>query len=437
VEFRSAADSKGMSTSSAAEPYGAMRDRGTARLRGADALRWLSGSLTARALLTSRLLVVLAGACGVLTGSAGRPWGPTNIGLGSVGNALAGSAVRFDANWYLAIAHHGYAAAGKGSRAFWPLYPELIRVLGYVVGSDVVAGVAISLASFAAALVLLHRLTELELGPQAADATVLLLAFAPLSFFFGAVYTESLFLLLSVGAIYAARRERWLIACGLAGLATLTRTTGIALIVPLVLMLRPWRALNRRTLSWRTLDWRRAAPLLLVPAPLAAYLAWLALTGHSALAPFQSEAAWQRITVGPVLGIVTAALTAVRSAAEIATGARAIYHPTHSGVLTPEAESIFLLLVTIAAGFVLVAGWRRLPRHYGAYAATTLMICVSSPVSGQPLASVDRYLLTIFPLWMIAGAWVAKRRLQKPAVIVGSVALVFYTFWFSRYAFIA
>jgi hypothetical protein len=421
-----------MSTSAAADPYGSTRDRGTARLRGADALRWLSGSLTARALLASRLLVVLAGVCGVLTESAGRLWGPTNIGLGSVGNALAGSAVRFDANWYLAIANHGYAAAGTGSRAFWPLYPELVRVLGYVVGSDVVAGVAISLASFAAALVLLHRLTELELGQRAADATILLLAFAPLSFFFSAVYTESLFLLLSVGAIYAARRERWYVACGLAGLATLTRTTGIALIVPLMLMLHPWRALN-----WRRLDWRRVAPLVLVPAPLAAYLAWLALTGHPWLAPFQSEAAWQRVTVGPVLGIASAVVAAVRSAAEIGTGARGIYHPTHYGVLTTQAESIFLLLVTIAAGFVLVACWRRLPRHYGAYAATTLMICLSSPVSGQPLQSIDRYLLTIFPLWMIAGAWIAKRRLQKPAVIVGSVALVFYTFWFSRYAFIA
>jgi hypothetical protein len=387
----------------------------------------LRGSLTARALLASRLLVLLAGACGVLSASAARPWGPTNIGLGSVGNVLAGSAVRFDANWYLAIARHGYAATGTGSRAFWPLYPELIRVLGYVVGSDVIAGVAISLGSFAAALVLLHRLAELELGKPAADATVLLLAFAPLSFFFSAVYTESLFLLLSVGAIYAARHERWFIACTLAGLATLTRTTGIALIVPLALMLRPWRALG----------WRRVASLILVPAPLAAYLAWLALTGHRWLAPFQSEAAWHRLTVGPVLGIVAAAVAAVKSAAEIATGARAVYHPTHFGVLTSQAESIFLLLVAIAAGFVLVACWRRLPRHYGAYAATTLMVCLSSPKTGQPLESLDRYLLTIFPLWMIAGAWIAKRRLQTPAVIVFSVALVFYTFWFSRYAFIA
>lgn len=406
---------------------GAVQERGTARLRMADAARSFSGSLTIRALLASRVLVLLAGVCGVLTESAARPWGPLNIGLGSVGNVLAGPAVRFDSNWYLAIAHHGYAATGAGSRAFWPLYPELIRVLGYVVGSDVIAGVAISLVSFAGALVLLHRLAELELGQKAADATVLLLAFAPLSFFFSAVYTESLFLLLSVGAIYAARRERWLLACALAGLATLTRTTGFALFVPLVMMLRPWRAVS----------WRRVAPLLLVLAPLVAYLAWLALTGHSWLAPFQSEASWHRLTVGPVIGILSAAVVAIRSVFEIASGAHAVYNPTHFGVLTSQAESIFLLLVVSAAGFVLVRGWRRLPRHYGAYAAVTLTICLSSPQSGQPLQSVDRYLLTIFPLWMIAGAWVAKRRLQTAAVIIGSVALVFSTFWFSRYSFIA
>src|ERR1700734_877908 len=153
-----------------------MRDRRTARVRGVDALGRLSGSLTAWALLASRLIVVLAGVVGVVSEPARWPWGPTNLGLGRVGNVLAGSAVRFDADWYLAIARHGYAAAGKGSRAFWPLYPELIRVVGYVVGSDVIAGVAISLASFAVALVLLHRLAELELGRQAAGATVLLLA---------------------------------------------------------------------------------------------------------------------------------------------------------------------------------------------------------------------------------------------------------------------
>jgi hypothetical protein len=401
--------------------------RGSAQLNGANALRAVSGSLTARALLASRLLVVLAGVCGVLTGSAGLRWGPTDIGLGSLGNVLAGSAVRFDANWYLAIARHGYAAAGNGSRAFWPLYPDLIRVLGYVLGSDVIAGVAISVASFAGALVLLRRLAELELGKQAADGTILLLAFAPLSFFFSAVYTESLFLLLSVASIYAARRERWFIACALAGLATLTRTTGVALIVPLVLMLRPWRGLTNRRLRC----------LILVPGPLIGYLVWLALTGHSWLAPVQAQSVWHRTTVGPLAAIAEAVGGAAGGIARIVTGAQAVYHPTQVGVLTPAAESIFLLLVLIVAGYALVGCWRRLPRYYGAYATAALIMCLSDPISSQPLESLDRFLLTIFPLWMIAGDWVAKRRLQVPVIVISSAALVFYTFWFSRYAFIA
>jgi hypothetical protein len=131
------------------------------------------------------------------------------------------------------------------------------------------------------------------------------------------------------------------------------------------------------------------------------------------------------------------AVAALRGAVDITTGAQAIYHPTRFGVLTPAAEGIFLLLVATVAGCFLLTCWRRLPRHYGVYAAITLMICLSSPQRGQPLVSLDRYVLTIFPLWMAAGSWIAKRRLQTPVVIVGSVALAFYTFWFSRYAFIA
>ena len=420
-------DHRGVSVSTAPRRPVWLGGRGDAPLNGANALRAVRGSLTAKALLASRLLVVLAGVCGVLTGSAGLRWGPTNIGLGSVGNVLAGSAVRFDANWYLAIARHGYAAAGAGSRAFWPLYPDLIRVLGYVLGSDVIAGVAISVASFAGALVLLRRLAELELGKQAADATILLLAFAPLSFFFSAVYTESLFLLLSVASIYAARRERWFIACALAGLATLTRTTGVALIVPLVLMLRPWRGLASRRLRC----------LILVPGPLIGYLVWLALTGHSWIAPFQAQALWHRTTVGPLAAIADAVAGAAGGIARIVTGAQAVYHPSQVGVLTPAAESIFLLLALIVAVYALVGCWRRLPRYYGAYAATALIMCLSDPISSQPLESLDRYLLTIFPLWMVAGDWIAKRRLQVPTILISSAALVFYTFWFSRYAFIA
>ena len=71
------------------------------------------------------------------------------------------------------------------------------------------AAYAVSLAAFLAALFLLHRLTELELGRRLARPTLLLLAVFPAAVYFGAPYSESLFLLLAVGAFYAARSGSW------------------------------------------------------------------------------------------------------------------------------------------------------------------------------------------------------------------------------------
>lgn len=280
--------------------------------------------LPLRAFVVSRLIVATAGVAGALAVPRRHGWAafdPLHLTerLGSVGNVLAAPAVRWDSIHYLAIAEHGYAAAGNAP--FFPLYPLLIRALGYLLGSDPLAGIAISTVSFAVALVLLHRLTELELGHRAADVTVLLVALAPLSFFFTAVYTESLFLALSIGAVYAARRERWALAATLGGLAAVTRVTGVLLVLPLAVMfLKEYRRPGRR-LGW----------ILLVPAALACFLGYLAARGFGAMAPLteQTGAQHQHKLTGPietVLAAVRAAASGLRSL-----HAGSIYRPTLGG----------------------------------------------------------------------------------------------------------
>jgi len=91
----------------------------------------------------------------------------------------------------------------------------------------------------------------------------------------------------------------------------------------------------------------------------------------------------------------------------------------------------------VLAIVALVATFRTLPLQYGCLAAASLAMCLWSPQQGQPLNSFDRYTLTIFPLWMVAGAWIAKRRLERQAVLVGAILLVFYTVQFSSWAFVA
>jgi hypothetical protein len=155
------------------------------------------------------------------------------------------------------------------------------------------------------------------------------------------------------------------------------------------------------------------------------------------MAPFAAEKSWHRVSVGPLIGFVSALTAAIRGIVSVVGQGAPIYQPTRYGPLGAGAESVLLFGVLALCCAVLARGWRRLPLEYGAYAAAALAMCISSPVIGAPLASFDRYALTIFPLWMVAGAWVARRGLQRPAVVIGSLLLVFYTVQFSSGAFIA
>ncbi|MEA2213920.1 MAG: hypothetical protein QOF83_3868 [Solirubrobacteraceae bacterium] len=386
-------------------------------------------SLPLRAFVGSRVIVLVAGTGGVLTLAKHAPAGMSDAALrqlGSVGYVLSGAADRFDSSYYLDIAAHGYGTVASGKIAFFPLYPLLIRAFTPLIGSAAFAGVMISMASFLGALVVLHRLTELELGRPAADATVLLVSFAPLSFFFNAVYTESLFLLLSVAATLAARQERWPWACGLAALASLTRPTGFLLVILLIVIhLRAGRRFDRRSVG-----------LLAVPATLLAYIGVLVLAGYSWLEPFRAQAEWSRATVGPILGLGAAVWQGLRGGVQIAQGA-GFYHPGLGGPFTPGAENLILLVKLIVACVALQWCRRRLAPQYFAYALGVLVVCVSSPVAGEPLLSVDRFVLTTFPLWMAAGGWVASRRLQTPVVVLSTILLIFYTAQASSWAFVA
>ena len=205
---------------------------------------------------------------------------------------------RWDSDWFLRIAEDGYSWPSS-TPAFFPLYPLLVAGLGTVFGGhDVLAGVVISLAAGAAAFVLLYRLTGLRLGEDAARRTVLFLAVAPTSLFFGAVYSESLFLLLAVATFLLAERGRFWQAGAAAGLALLTRSAGVALLPALVVL--AWRAPNRL----RALAGVALAPLLFALYPLV-----LAIWIDRPLAFLDAQkVVWERrlSPAGPLGGVVAA-----------------------------------------------------------------------------------------------------------------------------------
>ena len=119
-------------------------------------------------------------------------------------------------------------------QAFFPFYSNLIRFLTPYFKNSTFAGITISTLSFTLGLIILYKLVRLDYPDEIANLTIILLLVFPVSFFFSFVYTEGLFFLLIVGSFYAARRNNWLLAGILGGLASYTRFVGILLLPALI-----------------------------------------------------------------------------------------------------------------------------------------------------------------------------------------------------------
>ncbi|HEX8715065.1 MAG TPA: mannosyltransferase family protein, partial [Solirubrobacteraceae bacterium] len=334
-----------------------------ARVRIEDPARAIAARDSWRALWSSRVLIWAAAAVTLATygfGPTRHAFNPRGLtrGFGWLGDALAAPAARWDASWYLVIAHYGYRpdlGAFTASRdAFFPLYPLGLRALGTVGVPLVLGGVLLSSGALAAALYGIHRLTTLELGGSGAAAwprfqaragagsprevaklAALVTAFAPMAFFLSAVYSESLYLALSVGLFYAARRGRFALVGVLAGLAGATRSAGVVLLVPaLILYLygpradRPPDFARARGLAVRYRPRRDVLWLALAPVGLGLYALYLGVAGGDALAPFHAQDVWGRHFAGPYVG----AWDGLRAAFE---GARQLLSFQHAHVYFP------------------------------------------------------------------------------------------------------
>lgn len=395
----------------------------------ADQARRAALSDTWRALWSSRLLVWAAGVYGILAVGF-RPGLVTAHDLapfGTLGNILVGPAARWDAGWYVSIANHPYDSAQQA--AFFPLYPLAIRAVAAVTGSPLLVGVVIAVLAFAVALYLLHRLTALELGAEYAGPAVFALAFFPTALFFSAVYSESLLLALTIGAVYAARRGRWAWAGVLGALASGTRNTGVLILLPLAILYlygpRADRPPAARPLpAWRPRHKLRPDVLWLglVPAGLGAYLLYMGLAHGDALLPLHAnETYWYR-HFGLLSGIPKGISAFWDSLHTIGRASGGQFFDATNGPLRYAAGNLvdiwFLLFALLATVGVL----RRLPFAYGAYCLASLAMIVSAPHLKEPLASLPRYVAVLFPVQMWLALWCAQRR-GRPLVWLGASAI--------------
>jgi mannosyltransferase PIG-V len=352
---------------------------------------------------------------------------------GAIGNAVIAPAVRWDSNWYVDTAVAGYLREDQ-QPIFFPFYSLLMRWAGTVTGSVVVAGIAISLVAFLVALVMLHRLTERELGAAAARRAVYLISFFPFALFFSAIYTESLFLALELGALWAGRRGRWWLAGLLGAAGAATRNTGV-LMAPVLAVLylygpRDDRGPDRQVRAWRPRYRVRpdVAWLGLVPLGLATYLVWLGTRFGDPFVPFHAAEQFRRSFDGP--------LSAVWEGAGQALGAVGVLLGGAGGQLA-ALRAIGLFVVAALALVAAVGVLRRLPAVYGAYTAVMMLAGLSFPQVGHPLASAGRYLATVFPLFMWAGWRLRDRRVLGAVLVAFALGLAYASAMFATWRFVA
>jgi len=280
---------------------------------------------------------------------------------------------RWDADWYIRIAESWYDWP-SGTPAFFPLYPTLIGALGRALaGHYVLAGVVVSIATALGAVSLLYRLVAQRLGDRVALLTVLYLSVFPTSLFLGAVYTESLFLLLAVSTFLAAERGRLGWAGLLAGLAMLTRSQGIALLPALAWFV--WRSPNRRRDTWTLI--LPVAIFLLYPLTL-----WVSI-GHPLAFQQAQDDTWQRSfdLLGPLTG------------------------PIHAFGDGEGLEAVFAVTMIVLA----IASFRLVGVAYGLYAAVILLIPLAYPTPKGWLYSFPRLCLVAFPCFVALAAITAPR----------------------------
>lgn len=180
-----------------------------------------------------------------------------------------------DAPHYLGIADNWYVTEGdpRFHIVFFPLYPILVRIVNLLFNNTFASGIILSVLFTVAAGVLLYELALLDLDRAAAKRAVAFQMLLPAMFLLNAPMSDGLFLLLSIATVLLARKNKYVLACLVGGLAAFTRVLGIVLLVPIfVELIGDARRIKAAGSSAVMFLLPRILALVLIPMGLIGYL---------------------------------------------------------------------------------------------------------------------------------------------------------------------
>jgi branched-subunit amino acid transport protein AzlD len=152
---------------------------------------------------------------------------------------------KWDGQWYLLIARHGYGPPPtdgvQTGWPFFPLFPGTIRALGELGLPDRASILVLNQLVFLLAVAGVWRIARRHTSDGAARLAVWSIALFPGAFMFSMLYPSSIFLAATVWAFVLVEERHDLVASALVAVTALVRPNGIVLAVALVVAVRSWR----------------------------------------------------------------------------------------------------------------------------------------------------------------------------------------------------
>ncbi|CAN5369726.1 hypothetical protein BH09CHL1_BH09CHL1_35450 [soil metagenome] len=356
----------------------------------------------------------------------------------------------WDGLWYKQIAEKGYEYCSANA-AFWPLLPWVMRYGHDLFGlQPEVIGYIFTNLCFLGSLIVINQLLRMDFSSELTRKALWGMALFPTAFFFTAVYTEAPFLFFASLCLLCARKGEWLAAGVVGFLAAITRSQGIMLLAPLgVLLIQQNGTIPSK--------WMRTAPLAAIPVLGPVLFGWrLREDGWSWRAFIDVQGQWNRASELPwkTFECATRGCTLIVDAYDKKTPYLArgddwswfgdlVRHPSLNLVTSfqwrntlANSDTLELVATLLFIGLAVV-GLFKLPLWQSAYVLPPLIVPLFQPSSVHPLMSMPRFVLVLFPLFVVLGMFIEGRWTKTIAVLVSTAMLVLLTIQFSTWYWVS
>ncbi len=322
----------------------------------------------------------------------------------------------FDGVHYLNIASDGYRTEAR----FFPLLSIIIYIFGlgdFYYPFTYISALIISNAIFVLALIMFYKLLRMDYSEKVSSQTIIYMLVFPTAFFFAAIYTEGLFLLLSVSTFYFIRKKNWIGASITGMLLVLTRFVGI-FIIPILIyeyFLQAKALKIKNDLSLLAMTIFISSGLILF-----SFFNFIKWGSFQYFLTAQGELSNGRTVSGIVLPVQT-----VYRYFKILTS------------LSPRQFEWSLALVEVLSFIVcavlLIIAWRKKVRlSYLIFAVLTFLL----PASSGTFSGLPRYVLVAFPIFIALGL-IDSKPLRIFYYLSCSALSIYLLMYFTRGFFVA